>query len=369
MFTVRKGLAFVAASVLVFGLWGCGGGGGGGSSSAPTSTTVTGQVQASYINGVKVCVDETVGTANENCTTTSNQGNFTLQNALGKKLSLLLDTVPIGSISADQVVATVTITPLTLANGDATKEQKIKAIFHQAGATSDNITYDLSTVKGSDINATALSNYLAGTINTLTIGTKEVVGSWANVNLNGAWIITGDAEFVYFVSDGNGTIPKGGIYNLGNPPGTYSVQSNGSFAMTINADGGVNFTGNLSSSSVGSFTSPMGAGSITKVSNMAACQGTWSGTLTETNNSAHPIQFSVDSSGNVTSFTGFTGPVSGQMFCDGGKAAAYFKTGLSSSNAYNQFSFAASWSGNAVTGNYYDDRGPGVVGIVSITKQ
>jgi pimeloyl-ACP methyl ester carboxylesterase len=139
------------------------------------STTVNGQLQASYINGVKVCVnDSSLGTANENCDTTKNQGNFVLENAVGKDLVVLIDTIPIGIISADQVTTTTIITPAAMSGGDPVKAQRLTAFFHQAGSTTDNQTYDMSAIKATDIDPAALAGYLNGTIDTVMIGSITV---------------------------------------------------------------------------------------------------------------------------------------------------------------------------------------------------
>ncbi len=218
MWMAKRHLA-VIVFFIVFALTSCGGGGGGDSStvSVPVtpvgSTTVSGQVQASYINGVRVCVDETVGTANENCAATTGKGNFSLQNAQGKKLSLLIDTVPIGSISADKATTNVTITPLLLSGGDSAKALKITAIFHQAGTNTGSgadMTSDLKNVKANQINTNDLASYLNGAKNTLTIGQTAIDYTKENLNqsIAGTWKVTQNDyripawDVVTFTSDG-----------------------------------------------------------------------------------------------------------------------------------------------------------------------
>ena len=85
------------------------------------------------MNGVKICVDETIGTATENCITSAGQGNFTLQHAEGRQLSVFIANAKIGTVPASQVVNGLNITPALLAGGDTVKENKIKAMFHQGG--------------------------------------------------------------------------------------------------------------------------------------------------------------------------------------------------------------------------------------------
>ena len=168
----------VAAFVSV--LAGCGGGGGQGSGSGNTgaSSTVSGQVQASWINGVKVCVKETNGLQGEHCTVSSGQGNFTLSNAEGEELSLLIGGVEVGTVPGNQVTEGMTITPAVLSGGDALKEVKIKAVFHQSvppvSGSGDSAVYDLGSLSESDISSLDLANYLNGNTSTLIVAGKEI---------------------------------------------------------------------------------------------------------------------------------------------------------------------------------------------------
>ena len=166
------GFAFLVA--------GCGGSGGDSSSSGGsvinTSTTVTGLLQASYINGAKICVNDSfIGTTTENCNITKNQGNFSIANAVGKNLAVLIDTVIIETIPADQVFEIMIITPALMSGGDTEKAQRITEIFHQAGSTTDNRTYDMSSIRATDIDTATLSEFLGGTVNTIRIGPMTVV--------------------------------------------------------------------------------------------------------------------------------------------------------------------------------------------------
>jgi hypothetical protein len=177
-FSIKRLVLFTFSAALVtLALNACGGGGGStGSTPTPPATTanpISGTVLASYVNGIKICVDETVGTANEICTTSAGQGNFTLQNAEGKQLSVFITNAKIGTISASQAVNGLNITPAMLASGDTTKEIKIKALFHQGGVktgSGDTAIYDLSGIKNGDIDLGAFNDYLNGTNKTITIG-------------------------------------------------------------------------------------------------------------------------------------------------------------------------------------------------------
>jgi hypothetical protein len=173
------GLLFIL--ILCFSLAACGGGGGsisvasssnnsGGSSSGSHSATVTGQLKASYINGVKVCVvDEFIGTSSENCAVTDNLGDFSLESALGKTIEVRLGSnIVVGKASAD--TTSITLTPTTLAGGDTKIATRIANLFHQAGSTTDNQTYDLSALQSTSANTAAFGSYLKGETNSFKIG-------------------------------------------------------------------------------------------------------------------------------------------------------------------------------------------------------
>lgn len=182
------GLFFVL--IVCFSLVACGGSSSGGGKSN-TSTTVTGQLLASYINGVKVCVDAT-----DNCAVTDNQGNFSLSDAVGKLLAVSIGgNLVIGKVSAD--TTPITITPTSLAGGDNSIATRITNIFHQAGSTTDNQTYDLSALQSTGANTAAFESYLAGTTTSLKIGsvvvcsipsvTLECTTTGQNVDCNVTW--------------------------------------------------------------------------------------------------------------------------------------------------------------------------------------
>lgn len=186
---------------------------------------------------------------------------------------------------------------------------------------------------------TAASGTITGTA-TLTVTTASP--AYSNATLSGPWIWSD----VYLIMDGNGTITDLGAFNLANPAGTYQVQSDGSFSMIWNFISGPSVTaaGSLYSSTTGTLTAQFGNGPITKVSNPPACQGNWSGTLTETHGgtASHPLTFTIDQNGSVTASTGYT-ITSGKMFCEAGNVAAHFKT--TSGSPYNEIGLHGTLSG------------------------
>ena len=225
-----KSFCMLFVLILFLTLSACSGG------SVNTSTTVTGQLQASYINGAKICVaDSTLGTAAEHCDTTKNQGNFSLTNAVRKDLAVLIDTVQVGTMPADQVAETTIITPAAMSAGNAEKAQRITDIFHQAGSTTDNQTYDMGALRTADINAAALFAFIGGTANTLSIGGRDVtykaVGSYTisgEVTLSGAGL-SGVTITLIGASDStnsrrNTTTDRNGNYSFENlPDGSYTT--------------------------------------------------------------------------------------------------------------------------------------------------
>lgn len=230
------------------------------------------------------------------------------------------------------------------------------------------------TFQGSIGNVTVVSGQTTdvGTITMLPVGgTPE----FSNATLIGQWLLTStQGKTTYIVFDGNGGITEAGLFNMLTPPGNYQVQANGSLTITLNFlhDPQTILSGALASSTTGAVTVTQGndageTGNIIKVSNLAACQGTWTGTLTESGSTTHAISFAIDGNGTGTSFTGFARPVSGKMFCEAGAAAAFFKTG--ETNSYDQIQISGVVSGNNITGTFDNDSPPPQpTGTVALTQ-
>lgn len=193
--------------------------------------------------------------------------------------------------------------------------------------------------------------------------------SYSNASLGGVWLLldAGGASAsnnVYFVGDGAGGISGSGMFNPATPAGSYAVQSNGSYVLNLIGinDGTIPFTGALTSPARGLISWAGGSGTIAKVTDIAACQGTWSGTVTET--TAHAISLTVDTTGAITSSTGFTGPVYGNMFCESGNVVAFFTTGAT--DAFNQVNITATLSGITIAGSVFND-GPSSAAVATVT--
>jgi len=201
-----------------------------------------------------------------------------------------------------------------------------------------------------------------GSSNSGTSGT-----TYSNATLTGPWLKSGQS---YIIADGNGSITEHGQMNAYSPAGTYQLQSNGD--VTLNFFAGVydpewSASGSFTSATTAVFPTSGGNETITKVSNLAACQGNWSGTITETSggSTSHPISFTINSNGVVTAATGYT-ITSGKMFCESGVVRAFFKT--TSSLPYNQIQIYGTVSGTSITGSFDCDSN-NLRGSVSLTKQ
>jgi len=123
----------IAAAALI----GCGSG---------SASDVSGSVEASKLEGVKVCVKGT-----DNCAITDANGKFTLApTPLPAKLEVKVGNSVIGSASVTSI--TPTITPAVLADGNSTVAAYIGALLHKAANCSYSADYcNLSSVKTLDI--------------------------------------------------------------------------------------------------------------------------------------------------------------------------------------------------------------------------
>jgi hypothetical protein len=194
-------------------------------------------------------------------------------------------------------------------------------------------------------------------------------GVWQTVgSFSGPWFLSSDEiQDGYLISDGAGLITECGIFYF--VSGAYEVGEDGSFSVTLNTEGDspTELTGTFTIPTFIEIKSPF-LGTMTKISDASACSGTWTGTLDETSGGSTAITFTIDSSGAVTSFTGITGPVTGRMFCQAGKVAAFFTTAAGTDDPYNQISLEGTRVGDNITGSLYLDNAASVDGTFSITK-
>lgn len=238
----------------------------------------------------------------------------------------------------------------------------------QLVVTYTGITETLTLISATSTTLTAsYSDPSASGTMTLTIGSPATGGSYSNTSLAGVWLLMSAAgnDPVYFIGDGTGTMIDFAAYNLPSSAGSYSVQADGSFTMTIQNTNNpaIVVSGTLTSATTGSSLDNHGnVGTAIKVADIAACQGTWSGSLNDTTPLA--ITFSVDANGTITSATGLTAPVTGKMFCDSGKAVAFFRTGAT--DAFGQLRVSGTLSGSSFSGSFDNDGS--AVGTAILTK-
>lgn len=217
------------------------------------------------------------------------------------------------------------------------------------------------------------TNYGSGTY---TLITPPLVTVYSNTILTGTWMMkvnTGvDTVTTGLKFDGNGSIVE--LEVADNPlhpsilPAPYDVQSNGSFLWTITNSGEppMTFAGTLTSSTTGSVTAVDGnpvTGTLKKVMDIGACQGTWSGKLADAFTKSFTID--VDNTGTITGGSGIGSSYKGKLFCESGDA-----TGSLGTNAppldWIKLQTGTVVTGATVTisGNYETNNGNGTYTLV-----
>jgi hypothetical protein len=140
--------------------------------------------------------------------------------------------------------------------------------------------------------------------------------------LHGVWILAGSGTTnvgkAYFISDGAGLVTNFGIFNTANPPGTYSVSSNGAMTLNIIAGAPQPQTNLI----LGQFlppnqiSLPANSSVLVPVQKTSLCAGNWSGRLSETNDpnglTNYTFTISVNTNGYATVSGNFSG--SGWVF-------------------------------------------------------
>jgi len=162
-------------------------------------------------------------------------------------------------------------------------------------------------------------------------------GSYSNSTLAGNWIITEASRSFYLSAKENGRtagnwdIAELSRINLTRSTGTYSVGSDGSLAfLACDAVTGecTRGSGRLFSSTAGTITIDNIPGTMSKVTDVAACQGHYSGTISKSGTSNN-ISFDVDISGAISNFLSdspFMDFISGKAYAIGNNAVMLLKT-------------------------------------------
>jgi len=198
-----------------------------------------------------------------------------------------------------------------------------------------------------------------------------------NTHLSGTWMMLSASMLAdgYLIFNGAGVIEEfGGGFNMQSPPGTYSVNPDGTFTLTIFDTGNNSFllNGLLLSDVIASVIVDNEQGHLYKLNNLSVCQGSWSGQLTEYGSSTtYNIAFTVDAQGHLTHQSGdLPAPFTGRMLSWNGLVSAFFKTGYTAAkNTYNQIQLKGNLTDNTVGGIYRVDNGPEDDGSFVLNRQ
>ena len=189
---------------------------------------------------------------------------------------------------------------------------------------------------------------------------------YTNATLSGPWLImvTGlPNNNVYITFDGNGNVNEFGALTTNTVnPGTYAVATDGTFSITLNSLFSPQelVAGSLSSIETGSFNLGNLAGTINKISDISACQGTWAGTLKNVigNQNTYAITMATDLNGIITTVTSsplgvFNSPVSSlsnKMYCENSVLVAHVT--LNQTDVYSQIQFSGIVTGTTASGTF-----------------
>jgi len=198
-----------------------------------------------------------------------------------------------------------------------------------------------------------------------------------STHLSGVWLVVPETTGVpesYLVFDGAGNIEEFGAFNMEAPPGTYVVNPDGTFTVTVNDIFNTVFTadGQLLSDEIGSVEFDDGIANLYKLNDLSVCQGSWSGDLTEYGtNDPYSLAFTVDPQGQLTYQGGaLPGPFEGRMLSWHGFVTAFFETGYTpQQNIYNQIQLGGTLTGNTINGIYEVDNGPEDDGSFMLNRQ
>ena len=197
---------------------------------------------------------------------------------------------------------------------------------------------------------------------------------YSNATLAGVWLVKSTVGSDTIVDslefDGNGNMVESYLLNPGALPAPYNVQADGSvtYYMTFASDPTITVTGKLTSATTGWGTAVVSGatmtGSMRKVMDLGACQGTWSGQLA--GGHTNSFQLIVNNTGTITGGSGFASPISGKLFCESGDASGLVVTNAAWPMNRMKFNNGTVVSGAMVTisGNYETNSGNGTYTLV-----
>ena len=200
-------------------------------------------------------------------------------------------------------------------------------------------------------------------------GVGDACEGYSNATMDGHWMLmVASEESAYFICDGEGSVTDFGSFIV---PGTYEIGSDGSFTLhleSLHGEEQIAVSGKLTSTTQGYTIGDYAGMSVRKIGDISACQGTWTGTLTEYGaTTTIPIEFTVDPEGNVTAFSGLSQPVAGKMYAESGRTSAFFTTG--EPKPYSHLEIYGSMSADTMDGLFEVDNGSPEDGTVSFTRQ
>ena len=248
----------------------------------------------------------------------------------------------------------------------------ISGDFLIGGGTVSDVSYPLDVTLNGEVSAKTVTKGKGEDVEEFETYKVKIngTGAWQTAaSFSGPWLLlSGEVQKTFLISDGDGIITECGIFNF--VDGTYVIDEDGFPSVTLNTEGEspTVITGTFNIPTFITLTSPF-LGAMIKIADASACSGTWSGTLNETSGGSTAITFTVDGEGAITSFTGLTGTVTGRMFCQDGKVAAFFTTGAAAEDPYSQIGLGGTRVGDSITGSLYLNTGSGVDGTFSITKE
>lgn len=245
------------------------------------------------------------------------------------------------------------------------------------------ISYPIQTFSGTlgDVNGDGKID-LTEAIHALqvVVGTRKPSTVYSNSSLSGAWLLLiaqyPEYQDFYLTSTGDGAFSDIGAFGFNKETSTYSVNEDGSLAITLyQNDGPYTATGELTSPTSGTLTFshvPAMPVNLVKVSDPSVLEGSWTGTLREdaVPNTSYPVTLSVNSKGEIISMTGFLSPVSGKLYCENGRVVGFIRTSENSSNPNNQIHINATLVNSTTISGTYGNEGSGPLfdGTLTFTK-
>lgn len=202
--------------------------------------------------------------------------------------------------------------------------------------------------------------------------------SYSNSSFSSVWFTSqlGSGSPLYLISDGAGYLSDISAFNFATQPGSYSVNANGTYSMTLVQSNGSSFafTGNLTSATAGTVSFSGSTGSLTKVADLAKCQGNYSGILSggAAVLANYTISFSVGSTGTISSFVsnipGATAITNSRFFSLADGTAIFMIRTNATSDEYRQIKGLGTLVNGRFTGTLELDS-DAAGGTVTLTKQ